>query len=100
MSSTLLLSLPASGSTATEKFMTDCKEHSKNRGMFLQRCSQQVERSVQELLQLLSDNALLATSLETDTHEVAQTKKGLIHCSYTCTCSLYMYSGTSLFQPC
>ena len=76
MSTTLLLSLPTSGSTTTDKFMTDCKENSRNRGMFLQRCSQQVERSVQELLQLMSCNALLSTPLETDTHEMAQTKKG------------------------
>ncbi len=76
MSSTLLLNLPASNSTTTDKFMTDCKDHSRSKGMFLQRCSQQVERSVQELLQLLKDNALLSTPLETDSQEMAQTKKG------------------------
>ena len=91
MSSTLLLSLPSNGSTTTEKFMVDCKEHSKRKGKFLQRCSQQVERSVQELLQLLKDNALLSIPSEADSHDMAQTKKG--------TCNNYMsYRISGIFH--
>lgn len=76
MSSTLLLSLSTSESTTTDNFMADCKEHSKLKGNFLEQCSQQVEKSVQELLQLLTENALLPVSLETDAHDKAQLKKG------------------------
>ena len=72
----MLLSLPYSESTTTEEFIANARIHSKEKGITLQQCSQKVERSVQELLLLLRDNAMLSAPIETDSHEKAQAKKG------------------------
>ena len=75
MSCTQLLNLSFE-TTSTETFIANAKATSREKGLYLQHCSQKIERSVQELLGLLHDNALISSPLPADTPEVAQTKKG------------------------
>lgn len=75
MSCTQLLNLSFE-TTSTETFIANAKATSREKGLYLQHCSQKIECSVRELLALLHDNALISSPLPTDTPEVAQTKKG------------------------
>lgn len=83
MSCTQLLNLSFE-TTSTETFITNAKATSREKGLYLQHCSQKIECSVRELLALLHDNALISSPLPSDTPEVAQAKKGM-HNTYTLT---------------
>ena len=81
MSCTQLLNLSFEA-TSTETFIANAKATSREKGLHLQHCSQKIECSVQELLALLHDNALISSPLPADTPELAQAKKGT-HNTYT-----------------
>ena len=76
MSNTSLLGLSPSETVSTDQFISSAKTTSREKGSFLQNCSSKIECSVQELLVLLQDNALLPTPIESDSTAVAQAKKG------------------------
>ena len=85
----MLLSLSSNQTTATEEFIAGAKTQSKEKGLCLQQCSQKIECSVQELLGLLRENALLSSPLPSDTHEIAQAKRG--KCTVYMCMYVYMY---------
>lgn len=76
MSNTQLLYLSPSETVSTDQFISLAKSTSKEKGSFLQSCSSKIECSVQELLVLLQDNALLPFPTDNDSSNVAQAKKG------------------------
>ena len=100
----MLLSLSSNPTTATEEFIAGAKIQSKEKGLCLQQCSQKIECSVQELLGLLRENALLSSPLPSDTHEITQAKRGkctVYVCMYTCMCTCTcMYIDVHLHIHC
>lgn len=78
MSNTQLLNLSTVETISTEQFISSARCTSKEKGNSLQQCSAKIECSVQELLVLLQDNAVLPAPLPTDSTTVAQIKKGEI----------------------
>ena len=78
MSSTQILNLSSTDTISTDQFISSAKHTSQEKGQFLQQCSHKIECSVQELLTMLHDSAVLPVPSSSDTPEIAQTKKGKI----------------------
>lgn len=77
MSSTQILKLSSSDTISTDQFISSAKATSQEKGQYLQKCSHKIECSVQELLTILYENAMLPTPSSNDTPDIAQTKKGI-----------------------